>query len=289
MKKNFNMKKFLKEMIWLHIGLIITAAGTYFFLVPNNIAAGGVSGLAMVIQPYMPKLSIGLLMTLMNLVLFVVGFVFIDSSFGARSIYASFTFSFIVWIMEKTIPMTQPFTNDLLIELLFGSLLSAIGIAIVFEQNASTGGTDIVAKILNKYAHLELGKALLLVDLVITLLAAYTFGIKKGMYALLGVIILGVIIDVVISGLNDYKKVEILSCEGEKIKKFIIEELDRGATLYIGKGAYTNEEKEIINTVLDKKQFIKLKKFIHETDNKAFIITYNVHETLGEGFKSLSN
>lgn len=281
------MKKFLKEMLWLHIGLIITSAGTYFFLVPNNLAAGGVSGLAMVVQPYIPNFSIGLLMALMNIVLFVVGFIFIGRSFGARSVYSSFAFSIIVWIFEKLTPLSKPLTDDLLIELLFGSLLSAIGIAIVFEQNASTGGTDIVAKILNKYAHIELGKGLLLVDLVITVLATYTFGLKKGLYALLGVIILGVMIDVVIGGLNDYKKVEILSEEGNKIKEFIIKELDRGATLYIGKGAYTNEHKEIITTVVDRKEFIKLKKFINEVDKKAFIVTYNVHETLGEGFKSL--
>ncbi|WP_373899076.1 YitT family protein [Haloimpatiens sp. FM7315] len=282
------MKNFIKEMIWLHIGLIIVSAGTYFFLVPNNLAVGGVSGLAMVIQSYFPSLSIGFLMFVMNTILFIVGLIFIGFSFGARSIYTSFAFSGLVWIFEKLIPMKSPLTNDIFIELLFGSLLSAIGIAIVFEQNASTGGTDIIAKIMNKYLHMDLGKALLLVDLIITLFACSAFGIKKGMYALLGVIILGVLIDVVIGGLNDYKKVEIVSSRGDLIKKYIIENLDRGATLYIGKGAYTNEEKEIINTVLDKKQFIKLKKYIHEIDKKAFIVTYNVHETLGEGFKRLT-
>lgn len=283
------MKKFIKEMILLHIGLIITAAGTYFFLIPNDLAAGGISGLAMVIQPYMPKLSIGFLMTVMNLVLFVVGFIFIGRDFGARTVYSSFAFSFLVWIFEKITPLSKPLTNDLFVELLFGSLLSAIGIAIVFEQNASTGGTDILAKILNKYAHIDLGKALLIVDFIISLGATYTFGLRKGMYALLGVIILGVLIDVVISGLNDYKKVEIMSSQNEDIKNFIMKNLGRGATLYMAKGAYTDEAKEIISTVVDRGQFIKLKKYINQVDKKAFIVTYNVHETLGEGFKSISD
>ncbi|MFD3156077.1 YitT family protein [Haloimpatiens sp. FM7330] len=283
------MNKLTKELILMHIGLILAAAGTYFFLIPSDLAAGGVSGLAMVIKPYIPNLSIGLLMTIMNIVLFIVGFVFIDSKFGAKSIYATFAFSGIIWLFEKFFPMASPLTNDMFIELLFGSILSAVGLAIVFEQNASTGGTDILAKIINKYAHIDLGKSLLIVDFVITIFAAYTFGAKKGMYALLGVIILGILIDVIIGGLNDYKKVELVSCEGEKIKKFIIEELDRGATLYVGRGAYTNDTKEIITTVVDKKQFIKLKNFINEVDKKAFIVTYNVHETLGEGFKDISD
>ena len=282
------MKMKMKEFIFINIGLALLTIGIYFFLIPNNLAVGGVSGLAMVINHYFSFLSVGLLMLIMNFILFIAGFIFIGPHFGAKTIYSSFALSGMIWILEKIYPINAPMTNDLFIEMIFGILIGAVGMAIVFNQNASTGGTDIIAKILNKYFHFDIGKSLLIADFVVTILATLTFGAEKGMYALLGVILNGFMIDNVIEGLNVYKKVEIVSKKGQQIKKFIIEELERGATLYTAKGAYTDEEKEIITTVVGKREFIKLKSFIKEIDKNAFIITYKVHETLGEGFKDIA-
>ena len=282
------MKKIIKEYILITIGLALVAVGFYFFLVPNDLAVGGVSGLAMIINWYMPSLSIGAIMLVLNVILFIIGFIFIGSSFGVKTIYSSLGLSGMIWALEKLYPMSGSITNDLFLELIFGILIGAVGMGMVFNQNASTGGTDIIAKILNKYFHLDIGKALLIADFFVTMLAGIAFGPKIGMYALLGVIINGFTIDAVIAGMNICKKIEVVSSRGEEIKKFIIDELGRGATLYTAKGAYTNEEKEIITTVLDKKQFIKLKIYIKEIDKKAFIITYNVHEILGEGFKDIN-
>ncbi|MBU3127777.1 YitT family protein [Clostridium tagluense] len=282
------MKKIIKEYILITIGLALVAVGFYFFLVPNNLAVGGVSGLAMIINLYVPALSIGAIMLVLNLILFIIGFIFIGSSFGVKTIYSSLGLSGMIWILEKTCPMSGSITNDLFLELIFGILIGAVGLGMVFNQNASTGGTDIIAKILYKYFHLDIGKALLLSDFLVTILAGIAFGPKIGMYALLGVIINGFTIDAVIAGMNICKKVEVVSSRGEEIKRYIIEELGRGATLYTAKGAYTNEEKEVITTVLGKKEFIKLKIYIKEIDKKAFIITYNVHEILGEGFKDIN-
>ncbi|MBU3114150.1 YitT family protein [Clostridium lacusfryxellense] len=282
------MKIIVKQYILITIGIALVASGFYFFLVPNDLAVGGVSGLAMVINWYIPGLTIGAIMLVLNVILFVVGFIFIGSNFGVKTIYASFGLSGMIWALEKGFPMSGSITNDLFLELIFGILIGGVGMGMVFNQNASTGGTDIIAKILNKYFHIDIGKALLLADFFVTVLAAIAFGPRIGMYALLGVIINGFTIDAVIAGLNNCKKVEVVSSRGEDIKKFIIENLNRGATLYIAKGAYTNDDKEIITTVVGKKQFIKLKNYIKEIDNKAFIITYNVHETLGEGFKDLN-
>ena len=282
------MKKIITEYSLITIGLILVAAGFYFFLVPNDLAVGGVSGLAMVINRYMPSITIGIIMLVLNVILFIIGFIFIGSSFGVKTIYSSLGLSGMVWALEKFCPISGSITDDLFLELIFGIIISAVGLSVVFNQNASTGGTDIIAKILNKYFHLDIGKALLLSDFVVTILAAIAFGPKIGMYALIGVIINGFTIDAVIAGMNIVKKVEVVSSKGEEVKKFIIEELDRGATLYTAKGAYTNEEKEIITTVLGKKQFIKLKNYIKGIDEKAFIITYNVHETLGEGFTDIT-
>ena len=281
------MKKNFLDYVVITIGLIFVAAGVYFFLVPDNLAAGGVTGLAMVINHYMPVLNVGAIMLVLNVILFIIGFIFIGSSFGVKTIYSSLMLSFLISIMEILFPMSGPVTDDILINLIFGILVGAIGMAIVFNKNASTGGTDIIAKILNKYLHLDIGKGLLLADLLVTLLALMAFGATIGMYSLLGVIINGLTVDSAIQGLNIIKKVEIVSSKGELIRKFIIEELDRSATLYDAKGAYLLQNMEVITTVLGKREFIRLKNYIKEIDPKAFIITYNVHEILGEGFTDL--
>lgn len=281
------MKKTIYEYIMITIGLLLVAAGVYFFLIPNDLAAGGVTGLAMVINYYFPVLNVGAIMLVLNVILFIIGFIFIGSGFGIKTIYSSLMLSFMISMMEELFPMAGPITNDIFINLIFGILVGAIGMAIVFNQNASTGGTDIVAKILNKYMHLEIGKGLLLADLLVTLLAIAAFGATVGMYSLLGVIINGFTVDSAIQGLNIIKKVEIVSSKGTEIKNFIIKELDRSATLYDAKGAYSLQNKEVITTVLGKREVIRLKNYIKEIDPKAFIITYNVHETLGEGFTDL--
>jgi len=281
------MKKTIFDYVIITIGLIFVAAGVYFFLVPDNLAAGGVTGLAMVINHYMPVLNVGAIMLVLNVILFIIGFIFIGPSFGVKTIYSSLMLSFLISIMEILFPMSGPVTNDILINLIFGILVGAVGMAIVFNKNASTGGTDIIAKILNKYLHLDIGKGLLLADLLVTLLALMAFGATIGMYSLLGVIINGLTVDSAIQGLNIIKKVEIVSSKGELIRKFIIEELDRSATLYDAKGAYLLQNMEVITTVLGKREFIRLKNYIKEIDPKAFIITYNVHEILGEGFTDL--
>ncbi|CAM2970294.1 YitT family protein [Hathewaya histolytica] len=286
MGKNLG-KNTIKEVLLITIGVLFLALGVHFFLVPHNLAVGGVTGLAIVLNKFIPAISIGLFMLIMNIILFIVGFIFIGSAFGGKTIYASLSLSFIIMILEKIFPIKSPLTNDIFIELLFGILLGAVGMAVVFEQNASTGGTDIIAKILNKYFHIDIGRALLVVDFFVTLLATIAFGPKIGMYALLGVIINGITIDAVIQGLNICKKVEIVSTKDDEIIKFIMEDLGRGATVYKGKGAYTSTDKEIITTVLNKKEFIKLKNYIKGIDENAFIVTYNVHETLGNGFKSI--
>ncbi len=279
-----NLKKEIKDYLLITFGLILIAIGIHFFLVPHNLAAGGLTGLAMVINYYVPTLSIGLIMLVGNIFFFAIGFIFIGKGFGTRTIYASLMLSVIISILEKIIPVTKPISDDILINLVFGILVGSIGMAIVFNKNASTGGTDIPAKILNKYAHVDIGRGLLIIDFIVTILAVIAFGATTGMYALLGVIINGAMVDYVIDGLNINKRVEITSNFSEEIRKFIINDLNRSATIYSAMGAYQLEKRDIIVTVIDKKEFIRLKDFIKNTDPNAFIITHNVHEVLGEGF-----
>ncbi len=282
------MKKgLIKEYFIITFGLILVAAGIHFFLVPHNLAAGGLTGLAMVINHYFPALSIGVLMFIGNIFFFVIGFIFIGKGFGVKTIYSSLMLSVIIAIFEKVMPVTKPISEDILINLIFGILIGAIGMAIVFNENASTGGTDIPAKILNKYFNIEIGKGLLIIDFIVTGLAVIAFGATTGMYALLGVIVNGTVVDYVIDGLNITKRIEIISSDCESIRKYIIEDLERSATLYRAVGAYNLEERDVIVTVMGKKEFIKLKNHIKSIDPRAFIITHNVHEVLGEGFRDI--
>lgn len=279
------MKKIIKEYVIITIGLLLVAIGTYYFLVISNLAAGGVSGLAMVINKFYPALSVGVMMLVMNVVLFIVAIIVIGPHFGGKTIYSSFGLSGMIWFFEKFMPLHKPLTNDLFLQLFYGIMLSSIGMAIVFNQNASTGGTDIIGKILNKFFHIDLGKAQLIVDATVTLLALFAFGPTIGMYAILGVIMNGFMIDWIIEGLNISKHVTVISSDGQKIKDFIVNELGRGVTIYEAVGGYTGDEKEVITTILSRKEFIRLKIFIKDVDDKAFITVSNVHEVFGEGFK----
>lgn len=277
----------VREWALIHLGCALVAAGITWFLVPNNLATGGVGGLAMVVVSFFPSLPVGLLMLGMNLVLFVIGLIFIGFDFGAKTIYSSLFLSGCVWAMEKLWPISQPLTGDILVELIFGVMLSAAGMAIVFNQNASTGGTDITAKILNKYFNIDLGKGVLICDFFIVLAAGAVFGVRLGMYAMLGVIINGFLVDNIITGLKINKHVVIVSRESMKIQQFILEELESGATIYEARGAWTGEPKEVVATIVNRRRFIRLRDFIRKVDQEAFISVNNIHEVLGEGFDRL--
>lgn len=277
--------KFLKKFLLINVGVFLVAAGFYYFMDPNNLAPGGVTGLSKVITHYV-DIPLSYVLLVLNAVLFVVGLIFIGAEFGVLTVYSSVALSVFMRGMEIITPLSGPLTGDLFIETLIGSAITAVGLAIVFYQGTSTGGTDIIAKILNKYFGMDIGKGLLSADFVVTMCAVFTFGLGKGLYSIVGVFMLGYLIDVVIEGLEMNKKVEIISSKGSEIKSYIINVLDRGATVYRAEGAYTGDEREIITTVVGKKEFIKLRRFIKEIDDKSFIVTYKVHETVGEGFKA---
>lgn len=275
-----------KEYVIITIGIILVALSVEYFFAPNKIAAGGVTGAAIVINAITPKLSIGMLTLVFNVVLFVVAFAFVDGKFGVKTIYASLGLSIILWIIEKFFNPVAV-TTDLMMATIFGTLISAVGMALVFNENASTGGTDILAKILNKFFHLDIGKSLLIVDFIITFASILTFGINVGLYAMLSVILLGLVVDRLIEGFNVCKSVFIISKKNVEISRYIIYTLDRGCTFLKGMGAYTGEENDVLYAVISRNQFIKLKKFIKEIDSEAFITVGEVHEVLGEGFKDI--
>ena len=278
-------KKNIKEFALITIGILLVAISVVYFFEPNNIAAGGITGLAIVINHYIPFISIGPLVLMMDAVLFVIALIVLGAKFGAKTIYSSVLLSVSMWLMQTFIPIN--ITNDLMLATIFGTLISAGGMAIVFNANASTGGTDIIAKILNKFFHIEIGKSLLMVDFLVTLLGAITFGINMGLYGLLSVIINGVVIDNIIAGFKTKSEITIISDKNKDISKFILNDLERGCTFIKGVGGFTGKDTALLYTVLDRCEFIKLKNKIREIDKNAFITVGEVHEVMGEGFMGI--
>lgn len=278
------MKEIIKSFILLTLGSLMDAAGFYFFLAPNEIAAGGINGLALVLNTFIPQAPLGLLVLILSIILLIIGSLLIGTSFGIKTVYCSIIIPLFIWLFEKIYPLTSPLANDTLIQLFFGVLVSGVGIAILFNQDASTGGTDIVARILYNFYRIEIGKGLLMIDFLITIGATLIFGLEKGLYALLGVFLYGFVIDYAIEGLSVSKHVTIITSKTEEVKKYIIEKLNRGATIYTAQGAYTNEERKVIVTIVKRREFIRLRNFIKKIDPTAFISIQHTHEVLGEGF-----
>ncbi|MGL5150188.1 MAG: YitT family protein [Clostridium sp.] len=277
----------LKEYTIITLGIILVAISVDYFFAPNNIAAGGVTGLAIVLNSFFPFLNVGIITLIINGALFIFAFAFIDGNFGGKTVYASIGLSIVMWVIESFLEPVA-ITTDLMLATIFGTLISAFGMALVFNQNSSTGGTDILAKLLNKFLHMDIGKALLIVDFIITFAGIIVFGVDVGLYAMLSVIILGIAVDKFIDGFNSCKSIIIMSEKNMEIAEYIIKELSRGATFFKGEGAFSEREMKVIYTVLSRQEFIKLKKFIIGIDDKAFISVEEAHEVMGEGFQPLN-
>lgn len=211
MKKN-NFADIAKEYTLLTLGVVLVAFGIQYFYAPNEIAGGGLSGMALVISHYIPSLSVGTIIMIGNIILFAISFILIGGDFGFKTIYASFMLSFVMDFMEKVLH-SYALTTNMFLAIMFGTIIIATGLGIAFAINASTGGTDILAKILNKYSTFNIGISLLLVDLFVVVCGGVTFGLDKGIYSLLAVIANGLIVDAVIAKIEKVKsnKIELKS------------------------------------------------------------------------------
>lgn len=281
------MKKTIMGYLKIFLGSLIIAAGIYYFWAPAQLAAGGISGLAIVVQSFLTNVPISLIILCLDAIMFIIGFIVLGKNFGIRSISSSLSIVIATRLYETITPNIPPLSEDSLVILIFGVLCISLGQAIVFSQGASSGGTDIIAKIISKYTQLNIGVSLLIADAVVVILAIGTFGIEKGLYAALGVLGTGVMIDFFISGFNVEKYMMIIpsseaSCE--EINKYILEDLERGATIYKAEGAYSKETKRVITTVVGRKEFILIKQHVQKTDVNAFVTVQNLHEVMGEGF-----
>ena len=280
--------KNLKEWCLITLGVIIMTVGIYFFKFPNHFSTGGVTGIAVVLGHYVPELTPGTFVSIINILLLLIGFLVLGKSFGIRTAYASLLMSGLIQLLEILMPMDRPLTTQPLMELMFAVGLPAVGSALLFNLDASSGGTDIVAMILRKYTSLNIGIALLCSDTVITLAACAAFGMETGLFSVLGLIIKSLFIDVVADNLRIQKCFHIITSHPERLEKYITEDLHRGATRLHGEGVYTHDGKTILLTAVNRHQAVLLRNYIHQEDPAAFLIITTSTEIIGKGFRGVN-
>lgn len=277
----------LKFFLLLNCGLFATAVGIAIFKTPNHFAFGGTSGVSIILSTLFPKWNVGAFMWLVNAILVLLGFAFLGIKSMGWTIYSSFALSFYVSICEAVVPLSAPLTGDTFLELCFAVILPAVGSAIVFNVGASTGGTDIVAMILHKYTSLEIGRALMISDLGIVLIAAYLYGAKTGLYCILGMVLKCTVVDSAIESINLRKVCTVITKDPDKVEEFIIKVLNRSATEQQAFGAYTRNQEKVLMTVLTRAETARLRIFLRRTDPHAFMTIVNSSEIIGKGFRSI--
>ncbi len=276
-------KGIIKDTLFIALGSFIVALGVYYFMVPENLATGGISGLSIVLHSYL-LLPISITNFILNTVLLIVSFFFLGKEFGGKTIVSVSFMSLSMYLMELFLPATKPVTDEVLLNLMCGIVISAIGLSIVFNHNASTGGTDIIAKILNKYFNMDMGKGLMAADIIVVILAFFTYGIQTGIIGAFGWFLNGIVVNYFIDGFSVKNEVVIITRKPEVIKNYIFEKLDRGVTIYKAQGGYTNEEKDIIVTILARREYYILKNMLKRLDEESFVIVRTVQEVYGFGF-----
>ena len=284
-KKLLTREKLIYFLL-LNFGLAVLAAGVHFFKAPNNFAFGGTSGISILISSLTP-FNVGTAMLVVNALLVVIGLVFLGAKRMGVTIYSSMALSVFVDLFERIWPMDAPFTNDTFLELCYAVILPAVGSAIVFNIGASSGGTDIVAMILSDKTSIEIGKALLLSDFLIALAAGGLYGVRTGLYCILGLLAKAFVVDGVIENINTRKMITIVSSKPDEILDFIMGDLNRGATVYTAHGAFSGKDEQVITTVLGRRQAVLLRNHIRRVDPKSFITIVNSSETIGKGFRSI--
>lgn len=282
MKRAGNLKRFF----FMNLGCIFLAIGVYFFKIPNGFATGGVSGISTIFAQLTP-ISAGVWMWILNFSLMLLGFIFLGRQNGIKTVYCSMLYSAITYFLEVIIPITSPLTDQPFLELVYAMVLTSIGSAMIFNSDASSGGTDIAALILKKYTKVDVGKALLAVDFLVVVGAFIVFNVKTGLYSLLGLFAKAFIVDSFIESLNTCKYFVVITSKREEISEFIIKSLHHGATITAATGEFTGEEKTMIHTVCKRIEAIKLRSKIKEIDPHAFIIITTSSEIIGRGFRSV--
>lgn len=275
MKKKLNYADIVKETVILTVAVAIIAAAVYFFLVPSHTSVSSISGLGIVLCNFVP-LQLSAITMILNVVLLIIGFFTCGREFGVKTVYTSVMLPLFLGLFEIIFPDFGSMTDSQELDVLCYILVVSVGLSILFNRNASSGGLDIVAKIMNKYLHMELGKAMSLSGMCVALSAALVYDKKTVVLSILGTYFNGIVLDHFIFDNNIKRRVCIITKKEEELRQFIIHDLHSGATIYEAIGAYNMEKRHEIITIVDKGEYQKLMKFINQEDPKAFITVYNV-------------
>lgn len=275
MKKKLNYADIVKETVILTVAVAIIAAAVYFFLVPSHTSVSSISGLGIVLSNFVP-LQLSAITMILNVVLLIIGFFTCGREFGVKTVYTSVMLPLFLGLFEIIFPNFGSMTDSQELDVLCYILVVSVGLSILFNRNASSSGLDIVAKIMNKYLHMELGKAMSLSGMCVALSAALVYDKKTVVLSILGTYFNGIVLDHFIFDNNIKRRVCIITKKEEELRQFIIHDLHSGATIYEAIGAYNMEKRREIITIVDKGEYQKLMKFINQEDPKAFITVYNV-------------
>ena len=270
-------KQKIKEFFLIIIGVTIVAAAVYFFMLPSNVTVGSGTALAMVISNFVP-LPVSVLTLMLNVFLLIIGMILVGPEFGGKTIFCSILMPLILGLFEILFPNFQSLTQDPLLDVLCYTLVVGVGLSFLFTCNASSGGLDIVAKIMNKYLRMDIGKAMSVSGIAVALTSALCYDTKIVVLSVLGTYFGGIVVDHFIFGLNIKRRVCIISPKLDEIVEFILHELHSGATLNEIIGAYDKSPKKEVITIVDKNEYRRLMEFVRKTDPKAFVTVYSVSE-----------
>ena len=275
MNKQINCKEVVWELFTLTAAVAIIAAAVYFFLVPSHASVSSISGLGIILTNFIP-LPLSVITMVLNVVLLIIGFITCGREFGTKTVYTSILLPVFIGIFERIFPNIGSLTKTQELDVLCYVLVVSVGLSILFNMNASSGGLDIVAKIMNKYLHIELGKAMSLAGMCVALSAALVYDKKTVVLSVLGTYFNGMVVDHFIFGQNLKRRVCIITKYEEELRNFILHELHSGATIYDAIGAYNLDKRHEIITIVDKNEYQKLMNYINNLDPKAFITVYTV-------------
>ena len=271
------IKNTIKDFALITVGTAIVAVAVYFFMLPSHVSVGSGTALAMVMSNFIP-LSVSTLTLILNIGLLVLGILLVGREFGAKTIYCTLLMPLMLGVLEVLFPNFQSITQDPLLDVVCYILVVSMGQAILFSYNASSGGLDIVAKILNKYFHLDLGKALAYSGMAVALSSALCYDSKTVVLSVLGTYFGGIIVDNFIFGIHIKRRVCVISQKLDEIVEFVLHDLHSGATLYESIGAYGKEKKMEMVTIVDKNEYRLLMDYIRKVDPKAFVTIYSVSD-----------
>ena len=280
MNQTQDVKASIVEYVYVIVGAAIVAIGFNVFLLPNQVASGGVSGISTILHGLFGW-NPGLVQYAFNIPLFLAGVLILGKKFGVKSFVGTLTLPFVVLITDNW----EPWTDNPLLGALFGGIVVGLGIGLVFKGNASTGGTDLLAQIITKFTGLSLGTSVLLIDGIIAISAAIVFDLEKGLYALIGLYVTTKTIDIIQLGFSQSKMVYIITLKQDEVRDAIYAEINRGVTKLPAIGGYTGQARPVLMVVVYQTEFTKLKQLIKNVDPSAFVIVSDAYEVLGEGFK----